>query len=195
MPSHVDAPGIAVAPLPGMTAAATYFRRLVGALALDPDTYEGIEADPGATSAALATVVLSSTATGIGMASVGGPGSVAALIVFALLAWGLWALLVFGIAARLSPTILTRADVGQLLRTVCFASAPGVFNVLGVAPPLRLPVLIVTQIWIVLAVVVAVRQALDYTRTTKAVALCVIAGALAIALVLAAGFFLGGAVG
>lgn len=177
-----------------MTAAATYFQRFAGALALDPEVYEGVEADPRATPAALATVVLSAMATGVGLSAAGGPGAIAALTAIALLGWASWALLVFEVGARLLPTALTRADVGQLLRTIGFASAPGVLNVLGVLPGVGVPVFAVTQIWILLAIIVAVRQALDYTSTARAVAVCVVAWALATALVLATGFFLGAAV-
>ncbi len=192
---HACRPGIAVALSSRMTIAARYFNRFVGALALDPDAYESVEADRAATPAALATVVLSATATGVGMSAVGGAEGVATLTAIALLAWALWALLVFEVGARLLPTALTRVDVGQLLRTIGFASAPGVLNLLGIFPGVGVPVFTVTQIWILLAIIVAVRQALDYTSTARAVAVCVIAWAIATALALASGVVLSGAGG
>jgi hypothetical protein len=168
-----------------------YLRRLAGALALDPAAYEEVEADLGATPAALATVVLASVATGVGLSAAGGARGIAALAAIALLAWALWALLVFEIGARLFPSALTRADVGQLLRTLGFAAAPGMLNLFGVVPGLAAPLFAVTQIWILLAIVVAVRQALDYTNTFRAIAVCAGAWVLSTALVLVWGFFLG----
>ena len=169
----------------------TYLRRLVGAVALDSTTYEEIEADAGATPAALSTVVLAAVATGIGLSSARGGGGIPQLIAIALLGWALWALLIFEIGTRLFPAALTRADIGQLLRTLGFAAGPGVLNVLGVLPGLGAPVFAVTQLWVLLAIVVAVRQALDYASTGRAVAVCLLGWGLSTALVVITGFFAG----
>ena len=173
------------------TNAFPYLRRLAGALALDPAVYEDVEADRGATPAALVTVVLASVATGVGLSAAGGARGIATLAAIALLGWALWALLVFEIGARLFPSALTRADVGQLLRTLGFAAAPGILNLFGVMPGLAVPLVAVTQIWVLLAIVVAVRQALDYTSTGRAIAVCAGAWALSTALVLVTGFYFG----
>lgn len=169
----------------------SYVGRLVGVLALDPRTFEEIEADPWATPAAVATVVLSASATGAGVASAGGASGVTELIAIALLAWALWALVIFEIGVRWFPTQLTRADIGQLLRTLGFAAAPGLLNIAGLVPGVALPVFAVTQVWMLVAVVVAVRQALDYTSTWRAIAVCLIGWTLSAAMVLVTGFFLG----
>ena len=50
----------------------TYFRRLAGSFALDPGSFEDVEADHGATVQAGATVVLASAAAGIGAQGFGG---------------------------------------------------------------------------------------------------------------------------
>ena len=169
----------------------TYLRRLAGAVALDSATFEEIEADAGATSAALATVVLAAVASGIGLSAAGGAGGIPQLIAIALLGWALWALLIFEIGTRLFPTALTRADIGQLLRTLGFAWAPGLLNALGVLPGMATPVFAVTQVWVLLAIIVAVRQALDYTSTGRAVAVCLVGWGLSTALVVSIGFFAG----
>jgi hypothetical protein len=169
----------------------TYLRRLVGAVAIDSATYEEIEADAAATPAALSTVVLAAVATGIGLSAAGGVRGIPQLIGIALLGWALWALLIFEIGTRLFSTALTRADIGQLLRTLGFAAAPGVLNLLGVLPGLAAPVFAVTQVWVLLAIVVAVRQALDYASTGRAVAVCLFGWGLSTALVVITGFFAG----
>jgi hypothetical protein len=59
-----------------------------------------------------------------------------------------------------------------LLRTLGFSSAPGVFNVLTLVPIFGSLVAFLVDIWMLVAMVVAVRQALDYRSTWRAVAVC-----------------------
>ena len=59
-----------------------------------------------------------------------------------------------------------------------FAAAPGVFLALAAMPAAASIVLVVVAIWMIAAAVVAVRQALDYRSTARAVAVCVAAAAL-----------------
>jgi hypothetical protein len=61
-----------------------------------------------------------------------------------------------------------------LLRTTGFSSSPGLIRVLGLIPGLGTVVFAVASIWMLVAMVVAVRQALDYTSTFRAVGVCVI---------------------
>ena len=113
---------------------------------------------------------------------------VAAWSAVALVAWAAWALLVFEIGGRLLPEPDTHVDVGELLRTIGFSSAPGLLRVFGIVPDLALPVFVLTTVWMLVAMVVAVRQALDYKSTTRAVGVCTIG--LALALLIAFGFSL-----
>ena len=64
--------------------------------------------------------------------------------------------------------------MGQLLRTIGFSAAPGLIRVLGIIPGLYVPVSFVASLWMLVTMVVAVRQALDYESTGRAVAVCVI---------------------
>jgi hypothetical protein len=154
----------------------TFVRRVIGAAMLNASTYEEVEADRTATPQALAVVVFSSLAAGIGAKGLNG-GS-ATLVFFgsasiiALMAWAAFALLTFEIGARLLPTPETRVDVGELLRTLGFAASPGLIQVLGVLPGARTPVFGLAIVWGLAASVVAVRQALDYTSTSRALAVC-----------------------
>src|SRR5438874_5450458 len=157
--------------MPVATARNTFLQRLIGAVSLDAAIYEEVEADRGATGQALAVVVLSSLAGGIGARGIGDvtPASVAFVSVVSLLSWAAWALLTFQIGGRLMPEPQTRVDVGELLRTIGFASAPGLLRVLGVLPGVTLPAFAITSVWMLAAMVVAVRQALDYTSTGRAI--------------------------
>lgn len=69
----------------------------------------------------------------------------------------------------------TEADLGQLLRTVGFAQAPGLFGVLVVIPIFGLFVPFLVAIWVIAATFVAVRQALDYDDTFRAILVCFLA--------------------
>jgi energy-converting hydrogenase Eha subunit B len=121
-------------------------------------------------------VVLVALATGIG-AGGGLTGLVAGLIA-SLVGWYLWSALTYWIGTRLLPEPGTRATLGELLRTIGFAQSPGLLRVLGVIPGLDVISAVVTAVWMLVAAVVAIRQALDYQSTGRAV-LVVIVGWLA----------------
>jgi hypothetical protein len=170
---------------------ATFFRRLAGAAMLDPATYEEIEADRGATPQALAVVVFSSLAAGIGAKGLAGGSAALAFFasasVIALLTWAAWALVTFEIGSRLLPTSETRVDPGQLLRTLGFAATPGLVQVFALLPGAAFPVFTLAVIWTLAASVMAVRQALDYASTTRALAVCALGLILSLVLAVALG--------
>jgi hypothetical protein len=164
-----------------------FLRRLIGALRLDESIYEEVEADRKANGQAAFAVLLSSVAAGIG--SVGaGPLHVRGIIVGTVggfVGWLSWAVLTYVIGTRLMPEPQTRANLGELLRTLAFASSPGLLRVVGAAPPLRGVVFVVTSLWMLGATVVAVRQALDYQSTARAVGVCAVGWALSLAVAIA----------
>jgi hypothetical protein len=148
-------------------------QRLVGATRLDKAVFEEIESDPRATVQALFVVVVSSIAGGLGIGGLGlGARGLIGGTVAALVAWLAWAWLTYVVGVRLMPEPQTRADVGELLRTIGFASAPGVLRALGLVPGFTWPILALTAVWMLAAMVVAVRQALDFTSTGRALAVC-----------------------
>lgn len=150
---------------------ASFTDRMIGTAKLDVRIFEEVEVDATATAQAMGVVILSTLAGGIG-GSVGGGFVVAS--VAALIFWAAWAFLTYIIGARLWPEPQTHADTGQLMRTIGFAQSPGLLRVFGVVPLLGVPVLAIVQIWILVATVIGVRQALDYTSTARAVGVCVI---------------------
>ena len=153
---------------------ASFAERVIGAAKLDVHTYEEVEADRTALRQAMGVVVLSSMATGIGM--IGREGAPGLLIgaISALVGWFIWAGLTYFVGTRILPMPQTHADWGQLLRTIGFASSPGILRILGVVPVLGGLVFLVTGIWMLVAMVIAVRQALDYTSTGRAIGVCLI---------------------
>ncbi|MEQ1757272.1 MAG: hypothetical protein ABL986_03065 [Vicinamibacterales bacterium] len=166
----------------------SFLKRLVGAAALNAGTYEEVEADRGALTQAGIVVLLSSVAAGLGARGFGAsrPVDVAFFAFVALVGWVAWAGLTYQIGVRFLSTAQTHADLGQLLRTIGFASAPGIFRIVGVVPSLTGPVFFISAVWMLIAMIVAVRHALDYEHTGRAVAVCtmgwVLAGIIALAL-------------
>ncbi len=146
--------------------------RMIRAAKLDVHLYEEVEADKGALGQAMGVVVLSSVASGVGLGEAGGVTGMVAGTIAALAGWFIWAFLTYFIGTKLLPEPQTRADYGELLRTIGFASAPGVIRVLGIIPAIAPIVFVVAGIWMLVAMVVAVRQALDYHSTFRAIGVC-----------------------
>jgi hypothetical protein len=150
-----------------------------GAALLHSDTYEEVEADSTATGQAAGVVVMVAIAQAIGGAGEGGFGIFAGMI-SALLGWLLWAGITYLIGAKLFGGTATW---GELLRTIGFAQTPGVLHVLGIIPVLGGLIRFGVAIWVLIAGIIAIRQALDIS-TGKAI-LTAVLGWLVIILPLA----------
>jgi hypothetical protein len=149
--------------------------RMIGAAKLDVSIYEEVEADKTAMGQATGVVVLSSLAAGIGSIGTGGVGSGILMgTMGALIGWYVWAYITYLVGTKLFPEPQTRADHGELLRTIGFSSSPGLIRILGIIPGLMGIVYLVASIWMLIAMVIAVRQALDYQSTFRAVGVCII---------------------
>ncbi|HMB82117.1 MAG TPA: hypothetical protein VKI43_18705, partial [Vicinamibacterales bacterium] len=66
-------------------------------------------------------------------------------------------------------------------------AAPGMLRIFGVVPGAAIPAFAITAIWMLAAMVVGVRQALDYKSTARAVAVCGVGWALALAIAVGLG--------
>ena len=152
----------------------TYLDRIVRAAKLDVNLYEEVEADKGAMSQAMGVVVLSSVAAGIG--SIGQLGAKGVIIgaITALIAWYVWAYITYFIGVKILPEPQTKADHGELLRTIGFSSSPGLLRILAIIPGIGGIIFMITSVWMLVAMVIAVRQALDYQSTLRAVGVCII---------------------
>jgi len=148
--------------------------RMIRASRLDVHIFEEVEADTSATRQALSVVALVALATGI--ASLGTTGLIGLFVgvVLAIAGWAFWAWIVYLVGTKIMPSDSTHADWGQLARTLGFAQSPGIFKVLGLVPVVGIFILGVVSIWMLVAMVVAVRQALDYTSTWRAIAVVLI---------------------
>jgi len=153
---------------------ASLIDRMVRASKLDINLYEEVEADKSSMGQALTVVVLSSVASGIGTIGILGIQGLVIGTISALIGWLVWAYLTYLIGTKLLPEPQTKADVGELLRTIGFSSAPGVLRIFGFIPLIGAIVTFVAGIWMLVAMIIAVRQALDYKSTWRAIGVCVI---------------------
>ncbi len=171
----------------------SFMDRVVGAARLDVKTYEEVEADGNATGQAVAVVLLSSIAAGIGQGL--GVGLLPLMLgaVGSLIGWAIWAALTSFIGTKLLPEPQTEADFGQLFRTLGFSASPGLLRVFALVPVVGWVIEAIVGIWMLVAMVIAVRQALDYKSTWRAVGVCFVGWLVfvAIAAVIGTGLALG----
>ena len=152
----------------------TFSERVIGAAKLEVEIYKEVKADATATGQAMTVVALSSLAEGIGALTLGGIRPFVIGVVTALIGWFVWVFIVYLVGTRLLPEPETGSDIAQVLRTTGFAATPGVLRVLGLVPFLRVWIAIAVTIWMFLAMLIAVRQALDYNSFERAVGVCLI---------------------
>jgi len=135
--------------------------RIIRAAKLDVSLYEEVESDITALRQAMGVVILSSVAAGLGTITIGGPRVIIVIIIvtiLALIGWYIWAYITYFIGTKILPEPQTKANHGQLLRTIGFSSSPGLIRILCIIPGLSEIVLIVASIWMLIAMVIAVLQ-------------------------------------
>jgi hypothetical protein len=171
----------------------SFQNRIIRAVRLDSNLYEEVEADKGAMWQAMAVVVLSSIAAGIGFYKTGGFNGIITGTMASLISWYVWAYLTYFIGTKFLPEEQTQSDLGELLRTTGFSSSPGLFRIFYFIPGVGVLVYLISSLWMLVAMIIAVRQALDYNSTLRAVGVCVIGYVIQLfVLVLIVSFF-GGA--
>ncbi len=152
----------------------TFSQRRVGAAKLEVSIYKEVRADTQATGQALGVVVLSSIAQGIAAFAQGGLRGFALGTATALVVWFLWVVVVYLVGTKILPEPLTRSDLGEVLRTTGFAASPGLLRVLAFVPGLGFLTVVAVSAWMFLAMLMAVRQALDYDSMERTVGVCLI---------------------
>ena len=158
----------------------TFLQRAIGATRLEVPVFEEIEADRTATGQALIVVVASSLAAGIGLTSSLYNAPVLHRVMLALLLWLFWAISTYIVGVYLLPEPQTETSVGELLRTIGFAASPGILRILGMVPGIGGTIYVISTVWMLVAMVIAIRQALDYKSTARAVVVCVITGMIGV---------------
>ncbi len=147
--------------------------RIFRAAKLEAHLYKEVESDKTATLQAMLVVVLSGIAAGIGSISISKESIIFGAF-FALLGWYLWAILIYFVGTKLLPNPETKTDFKTLLRTIGFSCSPGLIRILGIFPGLEKLVFPIAEVWILIAMVVAVKQVLNYKGVVHSVAVCLI---------------------
>jgi hypothetical protein len=162
------------------------FRRVIGALMLDPGAFEEIEADRHADLQSMFVVLSVCAASGVAASSWGAVG-LAGFVIAALIMLGAWLIWVTAIATvgtiRLAEP-QTRSDMHELLRVLGYAAAPGIFLAFAAFRPIALIIIAGVAIWMVTAATIGVRQALDFRSTSRAIAVCGLAWILSFGIIL-----------
>lgn len=170
---------------------ASFGERVLRSALLDAHTYEEVEADESAGGQAFVVVALSGAAVGVGGITNSGAEGILWQAAVAVIGWWIWAYTTYLIGTKLLPTEHTEADPGQLRRTIGFSAAPGILRFGMILPVIAFPVFVVGTLWELIAMVVAVRQALDYHSTLRAIAVCLIGFPLYALALIASVLFLG----
>lgn len=144
---------------PVPAARSSFGQRVLGAATFKIEIYEEVEHDRGATGQAAIVVGLVALAAVLGGLRLG-PGGLIAGVINAYLGWALWSGTCYLVGVQLFEGT---ADWGELLRTIGFAQAPGVLLALRVLPGAGLPLYLAVLAWMVATVLVAIRQALDFS--------------------------------
>ena len=147
---------------------------MIGAAKLRTETYGEVEADNSATLQAMSVFALVALATGIGNLGSGSILGLAAGVIVAIVGWAAWAWITYFVGTTILRTPETQADWGQLARTLGYAQSPGVLKVFGAVPGIGPVVFSVVSIWQFVAMVIAIRHALDYTSTLRAIGVAAI---------------------
>ena len=166
--------------------------RMLGAARLSSDTYEEVESDSSATIQALLVVIIVAIASGIGGSLNGDTTWVQGLlfgVIRGVVFWAVWALLVLIVGITILKSESTEADWGQVARCTGFAQSPGILSILVFIPIAGGLILILSILWQIAAMVVAVRQSLDYTSTWRAFFVILIAAAIPVIVIIFLGIF------
>ena len=156
--------------------------RMIRAAMLDTSLYEEVEHDQSATSQAMQVVLIVALASGIGgalwklltLSPIDAVTGLVGGILVAVLGWLAWALVTYIIGAKIFGGTAT---YGEMLRTLGFAQSPNVLliftGILGGIPLLGGLLRLALLIWVLLAGLIAIRQALD-VGTGKAILTAII---------------------
>jgi len=161
-------------------------RRIWNASRLHADTYEEVEADPNSIRQASLVVLLAAVAGGLGSWWLHAvhrdiPTGVALVpvaleVLEPIVLWVGGSFFSYMVGATFFRGPETQTDFAEVLRTVGFAFAPGILRLIGFGlPPIQaalglgdseVPRIVFNttlELWVLVAGIVAVRQALDFT--------------------------------
>ena len=149
--------------------------RMLRASMLDAHVYEEVESDSSAIVQAVLIVVVVAVARGVATLSV--TDNILGIgfgIIAGLLSWAVWAFITYMVGTKLLKTGDTESSWGEMARVTGFAQSPGILFLIAVVPVVGTWILPVVSLWQLAAMVVGIRQALDYTSTFRAIGVVLI---------------------
>jgi hypothetical protein len=154
-----------------------FISRIIRALLLDINLYEEVENDKSSIWQSMVVVFLASLAAGVYTYNLGGVKGLIVGTVLAFAGWIVMSFLIYLIGTKLFPGTETKSDIAEIMRVLGFAGAPGIFLLVALLPVINnfvWIVILVIWIWRLVAMIIAVRQALDFKNTWSAIWVCVI---------------------
>ena len=151
----------------------SFVERIIGAIRLDPGTYEEVEHDTDATWQAAVVVAAAAILTGVG-SSGGRTQNLVSGVVASVVFWALFALFAYLVGVHILKGPQTSATFGEVLRALGFSYAPSLFAILGLIPGVGYLLVFIAGVWSLIASVIALRQSLEVS-TGRAVAVAVVA--------------------
>ena len=142
--------------------------RMIGALRLQEEVYEEVEADEKATGEAAFIIVATSLVSGAvnGVTTGISSGFFGALGSF--IGWAFYAWVAYIVGVKLFPGPQTKSTWGEIARTLGYANTARFLIVFELVPGLASLTRTVVSLWVLVATVIALRSALDVT-TARAI--------------------------
>jgi len=163
--------------------------KMIRAARLDANFYVQVMNDPAAIRQALLVVLIYSSFAGIGAGLLTLPDVDAGQFVLnlfvglfsALVLWFVWSFVTYFIGTTLfkGPQTPWRviATYGELLRAIGFAATPGILLIFILIPLIGIFLSLAACVWMFIATVIAVREALDFS-TWRSICTCFVSGIL-----------------
>ncbi len=151
-----------------------FLNRLIRAAMLDAGLYAEVSADTKTMFQAMMAVFIYSMASAYGGFGRAGVAGINFGMLTTVIGWYIWAFSNYFIGVRLLPEAETKGDRKAVLRAMGFASSPGLIRLLGLIPDLAGVIFLVASIWMIMAAVAAVKQALNYESIYRAAGVCII---------------------
>ena len=148
--------------------------RLFRAAKLDAGLYEEVIADTGTMFQAMMAVFIYSAASAYGGFARGGVAGINFGMITTIIGWYIWAFSAYFVGRRFLPEAETEGNRKAVLRAMGFASAPGLIRLLGLIPNMAGTTLLIASVWMFVAAVVAIKQAMNYQSIYRAAGVCMI---------------------
>ena len=150
-----------------------FLNRIYRSIKIDPEVFDEVQKDKNATISAGTVVVLSSLAAGIGASHLGVANFFLAPVL-SLVTWFVWAYIIYFVGVKLFPDSKTKTTQFALLRAIGFSSAPGIIRIFGFNEDLMTVTFIGSAFWMLVCMIVAVKETLNYKSLWKAFGVVII---------------------